>query len=404
MTAILRNKSNISILAMLVSFSILLMFANNSYADSSSATENRIEPLRIVYFHSPTCNDCREVKQALPGIISKWDSQIKLEQKSIEDMEAFNELLIYEEHYGVEVNAPPVIFAGKQCLKGTRNIINRLDQVIAEELSSGAETFTTLKNETTATVTTQNVPSNILSRFEGFRIGTVAIAGLIDGVNPCAFTTIVFMLSMFSRLGKSKRQLIVVGTGFTSAVFVTYLLLGVGLLGAIKSFSVSNGLSSGLACAVGILAFVLAGWSFVDAIRYMRTGDVKKVTLGLPKPIKQKIHNVIRKGLSTRNLVVGSVGIGFLVSILESLCTGQVYLPTLIFVARTSTMRAEAFGYLLLYNIMFILPLVGILIIGYLGVKSEYMGNFLHRHLAVFKFGMAGLFVGLGVLVMGTVW
>ena len=404
MIAPLRNKTNASMLVMLVlSFSVLLMFAHNSYADSSSATKDRVEPLRIVYFHSPTCNDCREVKQALPKIIRKWDSQIELEQKSIDDMEAFNELLIYEEHYGVEVNAPPVIFVGKQCLKDTKNIINRLDQVIAKELSSGATTFTPSQNKTPVTAHKQDVPSNILSRFEGFRITTVAVAGLIDGVNPCAFTTIVFMLSMFSRLGKSKRQLIVVGTGFTSAVFVTYLLLGLGLLGAVKSFSVSNGLSSGLACGVGILAFVLAGWSLVDAVRYMRTGSVKSVTLGLPKPIKQKIHNVIRKGLSTRNLVVGSIGVGFLVSILESLCTGQVYLPTLIFVARTSTMRAEAFGYLLLYNLMFILPLVGILIIGYMGVKSEYMGNFLRRRLAVFKFGMAALFAGLGVLVMGTV-
>lgn len=65
---------------------------------------------------------------------------------------------------------------------------------------------------------------------------------------------------------------------------------------------------------------------------------------------------------------------------------------------------AAAIGYLLRYNRMLILPQVGILIIGYLGVKSEYMGNFLRRRLAVFKFGMAALFTGLGVLVMGTVW
>jgi len=51
---------------------------------------------------------------------------------------------------------------------------------------------------------------------------------------------------------------------------------------------------------------------------------------------------------------------------------------------------------------MFILPLVGILIIGYLGVKSEYMGNLLRRHLGAAKLGMAVLFAGLGVLVILT--
>jgi len=110
----------------------------------------------------------------------------------------------------------------------------------------------------------------------------------------------------------------------------------------------------------------------------------------------------IRTGLTTRGLVVGSLSVGFLVSILESLCTGQVYLPTIVFVARAPGLRASAIGYLLLYSLMFILPLVGILIVGYLGVKSEYMGNFLRRHLAIANLGMAALFAMLGVLVMAT--
>ena len=56
-----------------------------------------------------------------------------------------------------------------------------------------------------------------------------------------------------------------------------------------------------------------------------------------------------------------------------------------------------------MYDLIFILPLVGFLIIGYLGVKSEYLGNILRRRLAAFKLGTAILFAGLGVLVMATV-
>ena len=61
-----------------------------------------------------------------------------------------------------------------------------------------------------------------------------------------------------------------------------------------------------------------------------------------------------------------------------------------------------AVSYPLLDKLMFILPLVGILIIGYLGVKSEYMGDFLCRRIAALNAGMAVLFGGLGVLVMAT--
>jgi cytochrome b561 len=94
--------------------------------------------------------------------------------------------------------------------------------------------------------------------------------------------------------------------------------------------------------------------------------------------------------------------VGFLVSILESLCTGQVYLPTIVFMTRAPAMRSAAIGYLLLYNVMFILPLVGILALTFLGVRSETLGRLLRRRLAAVKFGMAGLFVGLGTLVMVT--
>ena len=186
-------------------------------------------------------------------------------------------------------------------------------------------------------------------------------------------------------------------------VLATCFLLGLGLLGAVKSFSVSHGLSSGLACGVAILAFALAGWSLIDAVRYARTGDARQMTLRLPKSVKDRIHKVIRTGLTTRGLVIGSVSVGFLVSILESLCTGQVYLPTIVFMTRAPGLRAAAMGYLLLYNLMFVVPLVMIRSMTYFGVRSEALGAFLRRRLAMVKCGMALLFAGLGALVLATV-
>jgi len=134
----------------------------------------------------------------------------------------------------------------------------------------------------------------------------------------------------------------------------------------------------------------------------MRTGDTKQVTLGLPKRVKDRIHKVIRAGLSARNLVIGSLSVGFLVSMLESLCTGQVYLPTIVFMTRDPSTRHAAIGYLLLYNLMFILPLIGILVVTYFGVRSEKLGNMLRKRLALAKLGMAGLFAALGALVIMT--
>ena len=363
------------------------------------------QPLRVVYFHSPSCHDCQRVKSFLPRISGRWGGRIALELRNVEDMDVFNELLKYEKHYKATVASPPAIFVGDKALVGNEAILKQLDAAIAGSLANGTATFRPepVAPDKAGLARQEAVPGEILRRFESFAPAAVALAGLVDGVNPCAFTTIVFFLSMLAYLGKSKRDLAVVGAGFTAAVFATYFLLGLGLLGAMKSFSVSSGLSSGVACGVGILAFILAGWSFWDFVQYKRTGDASKLTLGLPKSIKARIHKVIRAGLTTRGLVVGSVSVGFLVSILESLCTGQVYLPTIVFVSRAPGLRAGAIGYLMLYNVMFIVPLVGILALAYLGVRSEALGNMLRKRLALAKLAMAGLFAGLGVMVVLTI-
>ena len=91
------------------------------------------------------------------------------------------------------------------------------------------------------------------------------------------------------------------GLGFTAAVFATYLLLG-----AIKAFSVSHGISKGFAYIVASLTFFLAGWSFLDFVRYKGSSDIKDATLGLPKSVKANIHKVIRTGLNTKSLLAAS--------------------------------------------------------------------------------------------------
>jgi len=134
-----------------------------------------------------------------------------------------------------------------------------------------------------------------------------------------------------------------------------------------------------------------------------RSGDVRKATLGLPRAFKDRIHKVIRVGLSARGLLVSSLGVGLAVALLEGACTGQLYLPVLTLVARSPALRVRAVAYLLLYNLMFILPLVGVFLLAYWGVGSERLGAWLRRHLAAMKLAMACLFAVLGVLVLMAV-
>ncbi len=391
---------------------VFLGFASigSAWAGDVANAEIKKTPLRVVLFWSPTCGNCYKSKDAVKSAEVRWGGQILAESKDVSKIEFFKEMLLYEDHYSSDEEHPPKVFVGGSYIAGDAEIGKELDSVISRELARGSVTFmpgcasTPAGDSADLAERDEKVPTEILEKFHGFRVGAVALAGLVDGINPCAFTTIIFLLSMLAYLGKTQRQLAIVGVGFTAAVFLTYFILGFGVLGAIKIFSVSHGVSRGLTYVVVALTFGLAAWSFVDFVRCSRSGDVNKTTLGLPRSVKSRIHKVIREGFNknSRGLLVGSFVIGGLVALLESLCTGQVYLPTLIFVAREPSLRSEAVAYLLLYNIAFILPLVGILVIAYFGVGSELMGRFLKQHLAIMKLALAVLFAGLGALLLST--
>jgi MFS family permease len=76
---------------------------------------------------------------------------------------------------------------------------------------------------------------SMIERFRSLGILTVVSAGLIDGVNPCAFATLIFFISYLSFVGRKRNEILWVGIGFSGSVFLTYLLIGFGIGGQITS-------------------------------------------------------------------------------------------------------------------------------------------------------------------------
>jgi cytochrome c biogenesis protein CcdA len=92
--------------------------------------------------------------------------------------------------------------------------------------------------------------------------------------------------------------------------------------------------------------------------------------------------------------------VGILVSVFEFACTGQIYLPTIIYMLKLPGYRFSALGYLLLYNLMFIVPLIIIFMLAWKGVTSEQFAGIMYKHLSKIKMGMAIFFFGMGLLLI----
>ncbi len=88
---------------------------------------------------------------------------------------------------------------------------------------------------------------------------------------------------------------------------------------------------------------------------------------------------------------------GLIVSILELACTGQVYLPTIIFVMGVPGLRAKAFVYLLLYNLLFVLPLVIVFVFVYHGSNSRQLMRIMRQRAGTIKLATTVLLFGMAI-------
>ena len=124
------------------------------------------------------------------------------------------------------------------------------------------------------------------------------------------------------------------------------------------------------------------------------------MSLNLPKGLRKRINAVIRKGRDTNRYVIGAFATGLVISLLELACTGQVYLPTIIFVSSMPELRLRAIFYLIIYNLLFIFPLIVVFILAYFGTSSKELTSFLQKHAAAVKIGLGILFFALGTWLL----
>jgi len=291
----------------------------------------------------------------------------------------------------------PAVFIGDTALIGELDE-KRLEIAVQKYSETGV---TSRLKEAVASLDTAE--SEIVNRFHGFGTLAVAGAGLLDGINPCAFATIVFFISYMNLVGRGRKEMLIAGGAFALAVFVTYLLVGLGTLSFMSYLNQFSGVAKCVYLIAAAATFVLAGLSFYDAVK-AKQGKTKEILLQLPRALKLRIHKVIRERTRTSGVIAGALVIGFVISALELVCTGQVYLPTLTFVAGIEGMRAHAIAYLLLYNVMFIVPLLVVFGCVYWGTTSLQLGGILQKHLVTVKVGIAFLLFGLGTwLVLSVV-
>lgn len=364
-------------------------------------------PVELAYFYQKGCPKCDRANYLLKYLLKKY-SHLHIKEIDLNTMEGkrLNELLANRMNLPMEKRLiAPSIFIGQDYLSPEEITEFRVEALIEKYSVGVGESVGKIP---LSPEEIKKAEESIVNRFESFGILAIFLAGLIEGMNPCALATLVFFISYLTMVGRKRKEIFWVGMGFSGTGFVTHLLLGLGILSFVQHLSFLPLFSRIIYLITFFLALLLGTFSLYDYIQ-LKKGRPSKMKLQVPDFLKRRIHRTIRarsnelEGIGQSQplrLLLAAVVIGFIVTLLQSACTSQVYLPTILFVTNIPSLRGSAVFYLILYNLVYIAPLLVIFGIVYWGVTSEQLAVFLQKRASMIKLLTSFFFFALaGILI-----
>jgi thiol-disulfide isomerase/thioredoxin len=372
----------------------------------------------LAYFYQKGCPKCDRANALLKYMVKKYPQlNIKEIDLNTPDGKRLNETLSNRLNLPMEKRLiAPSIFIGNDYLSSGEITESKLEASIQKygeaSPSPARPTGSPAGGLSPTTEENQKAEESIIERFKSFGVLAILLAGLIEGMNPCALATLVFFISYLTMVGRKRKEIFWVGLGFSGIGFVTHLFLGLGILSFIRHLSFLPLFSQIVYFITFVFALLLGIFSLYDYIQ-LKKGRPSKMKLQVPNFLKKRIHQIIRvrsdvleasEESPSIRFLLAAVVIGFIVTLLQSTCTSQVYLPTILFVTNIPSLRGSAVFYLVLYNFIYILPLLVIFGIVYWGVTSEQLSFFLQKRASTIKLLTSVFFFALaGILILSFV-
>lgn len=210
-------------------------------------------------------------------------------------------------------------------------------------------------------------------------------AALVDSINPCAFGVLIFLLSYLLKQSRRPLDLLTHGFAYVFGVFLTYLVAGLLLLPIIGRLGST---STTFYLVLGVLV-IIAGLLEIKDFFWYGHGFSLQLLPGASDRIKLYVSR-ISDGL------VPAFFLGIFVALVELPCTGAVYLAVLSLMSLAGV-TALNLTWLLLYNFIFVLPLLVIIFLFYQGLSTEAVEAWRLKHRKLMRLAIGLVLLALGV-------
>ena len=196
-----------------------------------------------------------------------------------------------------------------------------------------------------------------LSKGGAWLLPLILISAILDSVHPCSFSILLVTIAFLFGMRMTRKKIIQIGGLYIAGIFTAYFLIGLGILKVLHLFNTPHFMGK-LGAA---LLIVFGALNILNNL--------------FPKfPLKLKIPSVSKNAmgrLMEKASVPAAFGLGLLVGICQFPCMGGPYLMVIGLLHDRMT-YFSGFGYLMLYNLILILPLVAAL---FIAADKEVVGR-----------------------------
>lgn len=352
----------------------------------------------LILFYGKGCPHCGaeekflvEMKDKYP-LLTVHEYEVYFNQTSRELMQKMAAA------YGTEVGGVPTTFINGKVITGFsdslgKSIEQEIQNCIENMCKNPLDRLAQGNDQETVIISGSKSPAENpvkTTTTEGLTIGAVIAAAAVDAINPCAFAVLILLLTAILGAGNRKRSLFA-GLAFSTAVYISYLLMGLGLFTAITAAGVTHTFYT----VVAVLAIIVGLFNLKDYLWYG-----KWFKMEVPDRWRPKMKMLLKSVTS----VPGAFFVGFLISLFLLPCTSGPYIVILGLLAKTAT-RDYAMIMLMLYNFIFVLPMLAITFAIYFGFTSTAKAEeWRQRKLTVLHLIAGGLMVLLGTGMFVAMW
>ncbi|HOW29602.1 MAG TPA: cytochrome c biogenesis CcdA family protein [archaeon] len=222
---------------------------------------------------------------------------------------------------------------------------------------------------------------------------TVVSLALVDAVNPCEFAVLIMLLiAIMTAYPKNKKKTLQAGLAFTAAIFILYFIYGVLLINVFKLIPGIDSIRTVVYTIIACIAILIGLLQLKDFFDYKPGGFLTEMPMSFRPKVQKMISSITSPG--------GAFIVGAFVTLFLMPCTIGPYVILGNLLASETILAA--LPQLLLYNIIFILPMLAITFTVYFGVRkvdqvAEWKArNTKYMHLIA---GIIMLLIGIGMLL-----